>query len=409
MKQLIILFILFFLISLGPLTFPHGVKAQEQMLQWKGYALTTTPTWDARTLSADIVVSRFDFTVKDMPAGSVYDICVFSRRLVDPKYPDMTGGYSENLCWHIGRRASGGNASFSIDLRGTPLFYPKDTEIACGVGGLRLSGNGSPQTTPFTCSASYHAYSQGEKRFRTLRFPYVDMQVNPDGSIPVNYYQSTTIFPLIVRNAFLFQAFGDTGTSVPCLKWVRQGGVLVNQACMPAQSVSPGQNDESYSASLPLNWNIPPGDLLTATCQNSRAGTDCGIYAVVQIPDNIIVSPENTFRDYQNVASAPLRQFCEQYVQAFTHYYFCNGQPACNAQTKIQKCTELFPIASCIATNTCTEKLGDLNSDGKVDIFDYNLLIGNFGKTGSNLAGDIDKNGKVDIFDYNELVGNFGK
>jgi hypothetical protein len=51
----------------------------------------------------------------------------------------------------------------------------------------------------------------------------------------------------------------------------------------------------------------------------------------------------------------------------------------------------------------------DLNADGKVDIFDYNLLVGNFGKTGSNIVGDIDNNGKVDIFDYNILVGNFGK
>jgi hypothetical protein len=54
-------------------------------------------------------------------------------------------------------------------------------------------------------------------------------------------------------------------------------------------------------------------------------------------------------------------------------------------------------------------KTGDLNSDGKVDIFDYNILVGNFGKTGTGIAGDIDVNGKVDIFDYNLLVGNFGK
>ncbi|MBI3576605.1 sulfatase-like hydrolase/transferase [Candidatus Gottesmanbacteria bacterium] len=54
---------------------------------------------------------------------------------------------------------------------------------------------------------------------------------------------------------------------------------------------------------------------------------------------------------------------------------------------------------------------GDIDKNGKVDIFDYNLLVANFGKTG--VAGftpaDIDNNGKVDIFDYNILVGNFGK
>jgi len=52
---------------------------------------------------------------------------------------------------------------------------------------------------------------------------------------------------------------------------------------------------------------------------------------------------------------------------------------------------------------------GDLNVDGKVDINDYSILMGNFGKTGTGVVGDIDANGKVDVFDYNILVGNFGK
>lgn len=52
---------------------------------------------------------------------------------------------------------------------------------------------------------------------------------------------------------------------------------------------------------------------------------------------------------------------------------------------------------------------GDINNSGSVDIFDYNLLLTDFGKTGDGLAGDVDKNGRVDIFDYNLLLGNFGK
>ena len=65
-----------------------------------------------------------------------------------------------------------------------------------------------------------------------------------------------------------------------------------------------------------------------------------------------------------------------------------------------------------ISHSTATvSKLGDLNDDGKVDIFDYNLLLADFGKTGSPgfSPADIDKNGRVDIFDYNQLVANFGK
>lgn len=53
---------------------------------------------------------------------------------------------------------------------------------------------------------------------------------------------------------------------------------------------------------------------------------------------------------------------------------------------------------------------GDLDHDNDVDIFDYNLLVGNFGKTGTAgwIPADINADGKVDIFDYNILVGNFG-
>lgn len=40
---------------------------------------------------------------------------------------------------------------------------------------------------------------------------------------------------------------------------------------------------------------------------------------------------------------------------------------------------------------------------------DYNVLIADFGKTGASgwIPADIIKNGKVDLFDYNILVTNF--
>lgn len=52
---------------------------------------------------------------------------------------------------------------------------------------------------------------------------------------------------------------------------------------------------------------------------------------------------------------------------------------------------------------------GDIDKDGDVDIFDYNLLIENFGNTSCGNVADIDGNCKVDIFDYNILIENFGK
>jgi hypothetical protein len=60
--------------------------------------------------------------------------------------------------------------------------------------------------------------------------------------------------------------------------------------------------------------------------------------------------------------------------------------------------------------STPTVKTGDLNNDNLVNIFDYNILVGNFGKSGVGVAGgDINSSGSVDIFDYNLLIGNFGK
>ncbi len=54
-------------------------------------------------------------------------------------------------------------------------------------------------------------------------------------------------------------------------------------------------------------------------------------------------------------------------------------------------------------------KPGDTDGNNQVDIFDYNLILTNYGKTGANLQGDFDKNNKVDIFDYNTLISNYGK
>lgn len=52
---------------------------------------------------------------------------------------------------------------------------------------------------------------------------------------------------------------------------------------------------------------------------------------------------------------------------------------------------------------------GDADGNGKVDIFDYNIVVSEFGKTGPGLRGDVNRDGKVDIFDYNLVISNFGR
>lgn len=69
----------------------------------------------------------------------------------------------------------------------------------------------------------------------------------------------------------------------------------------------------------------------------------------------------------------------------------------------------LYKSTTVTVTPSSGTRIGDLNNDGTVDIFDYNILIGNFGRTGTGIVGDLNNDGKVDIYDYNLLVGNFGK
>lgn len=55
-------------------------------------------------------------------------------------------------------------------------------------------------------------------------------------------------------------------------------------------------------------------------------------------------------------------------------------------------------------------KVADMEPDGDVDGNDYLTLIASFGLTGSSgwIRSDIIRNGKVDIFDFNKLITNFG-
>ncbi len=61
-------------------------------------------------------------------------------------------------------------------------------------------------------------------------------------------------------------------------------------------------------------------------------------------------------------------------------------------------------------TPTPTSIPGDINGSGKVDIFDFNLLLTDFNCTsGTCLRSDINGSGKVDIFDFNLVITNFGR
>lgn len=61
-------------------------------------------------------------------------------------------------------------------------------------------------------------------------------------------------------------------------------------------------------------------------------------------------------------------------------------------------------------TPTPSAKPGDVDGNGQIDIFDFNVVLSNFGKTPAQRSeGDLDGNNKVDIFDFNILLTHFGK
>ena len=69
-----------------------------------------------------------------------------------------------------------------------------------------------------------------------------------------------------------------------------------------------------------------------------------------------------------------------------------------------------IPVSPTLApTPSCSlGPSGDLNCNGRIDVFDLTLLLGNFGST-SFPTGDLNGNGRVDVFDLTILLGNFGR
>lgn len=71
----------------------------------------------------------------------------------------------------------------------------------------------------------------------------------------------------------------------------------------------------------------------------------------------------------------------------------------------------IAPSATPTPIPTPPPLLGDIDGDGDVDIFDYNLLLEDFGWQGSpgEIPADLDVDGDVDIFDYNILLEHYGE
>jgi len=63
--------------------------------------------------------------------------------------------------------------------------------------------------------------------------------------------------------------------------------------------------------------------------------------------------------------------------------------------------------SSPIPNTQTTLATGDINNDGKINIFDFSVMMEQWGQTGSELSTDLNNDGKVDIFDFSILMANW--
>lgn len=80
-----------------------------------------------------------------------------------------------------------------------------------------------------------------------------------------------------------------------------------------------------------------------------------------------------------------------------------NSDPKPIVQTLIQDGVLKAPAVS----PTVEVKIGDIDKDGDVDIFDFNFLVQDY--RGANMRSDLNGDSKVDLFDFNLLITNFGR
>ena len=147
-----------------------------------------------------------------------------------------------------------------------------------------------------------------------------------------------------------------------------------------------------------------------------------GAYGVPGIIANIPREPAvgancggNSSKGY----SYPTPEFLKDGNPHQVRAYAINTPPGSNPELldspKTIQCTQPSPSPSVSVPPTespspSPSKPGDTDNDNDVDIFDYNLILTDFGKINDpNTKADLDNDNDVDIFDYNLVLSNFGR
>lgn len=205
-----------------------------------------------------------------------------------------------------------------------------------------------------------------------------NVTVNPNASLNLN---SEITITARVRTAQQPAANTFPGIGVKQDSTNRSYGVFINSAGHLIFDISKGTSHTGSTSNAVINdgkWHDVQVNFADAT------GT-----AKIVIDGKLDKTNTQGGKLADSISTGPLMVGTDGFIGDLDHFTVYNF---------------LLPVPTDVAI-----KPADLNTDGKIDIYDYNLLVANFNKTGSNIVGDIDHNGKVDIYDYNELVANFGK
>ncbi len=170
-----------------------------------------------------------------------------------------------------------------------------------------------------------------------------------------------------------------------------------------AYDLSSNESDKSTSVTVNVKDQAKPSapaNLKAKAVSTSRVDLSWSVST-----DNVGVIGYRIYRNGSLIKKVTGNKYYDKAVKAAKAYsYYVKAYDAAGNISNRSNIVKVTTPKS--TTGTPQGKLGDLNSDGKVNIFDLSILLTRY-KTTSKLA-DLNNSGKVDIFDLSILLSRWG-
>lgn len=164
----------------------------------------------------------------------------------------------------------------------------------------------------------------------------------------------------------------------------------------PSSTVAPSQTPAPSASAIPArtvsinNFAFNPGNLSvnvgdTVTWINNDS------------TNHTVTSSTNA---WASRTLTPGQSFTHTFTQPGSFSYTCTIHPSMTGTITVNTVSA--------SSNPSGRKPGDVDGNNIVDVFDYTILLTDYGKSGTNLRGDLNGDGKIDIFDYNSVLTGFG-